>query len=402
MRLANSREETGHLNRLANCPEGDRPSQTCKLQVGDRPPYALDAFSGENAPVAYAPAWCGWRVEPTDWLLNANRDLSKLKVQQSLAILLNSCDAAIWAVDCSTLSKAREMAIPRHTNRPKLLRAENEVRGLRSSAGRDATRVEQANLSIDCTFAQVAKSVAAGRAAIFKSSARSRLWGFQQLKDIRKMPGWRRTLYDACCWGGARKKQQALESNVPEIQALRSSCHHVQSKSEWTPYQSAGGAWVYPSSGEAEYTADLAFAMAVALSWWAVRNGRAKRRVPRAPMAQEAGNRIGWTDMPPQVMRSWIMAATAIRLGLEPPATRPGKWFPEEDTAKITCCRKHVTAKNPAGSAVYIGQTEGCSRSRSPRTKWAPPFVPGQHGTPAEFFTKYVLWFRSQKELRSF
>ena len=31
---------------------------------------------------------------------------------------------------------------------------------------------------------------------------------FQQLKDIRKMPEWRRTLYDACCWGGARKKNQ--------------------------------------------------------------------------------------------------------------------------------------------------------------------------------------------------
>ena len=99
-------------------------------------------------------------------------------------------------------------------------------------------------------------------------------------------------------------------------------------------------------------------------------------------------------------MRSWIMAATAIRLGLEPPATRPGKWFPEEDTAKVTCWRKHVTAKNLAGSAVYVGQTEGCSGS--PRTKWASPFVPGQHGTPAECFTKYVLWFCPQKELREF
>ena len=35
-----------------------------------------------------------------------------------------------------------------------------------------------------------------------------------------------------------------------------------------------------------------------------------------------------------------------------------------------------------------------------PPHKCASPFVPGQHGTPAECFTKYVLWFRSQKELR--
>ena len=102
--------------------------------------------------------------------------------------------------------------------------------------------------------------------------------------------------------------------------------------------------------------------------------------------------------MPPQVMRSWVMAATAVRLGLTPPAKQPGKWFPIEDTAEVTCWRKHVAANNPPGAAIYVGQTEGCSRS--PRTKWASPFVPGQHGTPAECFTKYVLWFRSQKELR--
>ena len=201
----------------------------------------------------------------------------------------------------------------------------------------------------------------------------------------------------ACCWGGARKKQQALESNLPEIQALKSSCHHVHSKSEWTPYRGAEGAMIYPSSGEAEYTADLAFAMALALSWWAVRNGRAKLRVPRAPVASEAGKRVGWTDMPLQVMRSWVMAAAAVRLGLETSPTRPGKWFPVEDTAQVTCWRKHVTAKNPPGGAVYVGQTEGCSRS--PRTKWASPSVLGQHGIPAECFTKFVLWFCSQKAL---
>ena len=321
-------------------PRGDRqPEQPCKLPRGDRPPYPLDAFSGENAPVAYALAWCGWRVEPIDWLLAAPHDLSKLEVQQAFATLVDSRDAAIWAVDCSTLSRAREVAIPGHEGGPRPLRAENAVRGLQSLAGRDAIRVEQANLFIDFTFAQVARSVATGKAAILESPARSHLWGFQQLKDIRKMPDWRCTLYDACCWGGARKKQQALESNVPEIQALESSCHHVHSNSDWIPYRGADGTMVYPSSGEAGYTANLAFAMAVAQGWWAVRIGRAKLCVPPAPMAQEAGNRVGWADMPPQVMRSWVMAATAVRLGLKPPTTRPGKWFPIGDTAQITCWR---------------------------------------------------------------
>ena len=153
------------------------------------------------------------------------------------------------------------------------------------------------------------------------------------------------------------------------VHELRCSCHHTHSRSEWTLYRAADGEWHYPSSGEAEYIADLAFAIAVALSWWAVRTGRAKLHVPRAPTVQDTGNRVGWTDMPPQVMRSWVVAATAVRLGLRPPAARPGQWFPEEDKAKVTCWRKHVTATSPAGNAVYVGQTEGCSRS--PRAKWA-------------------------------
>ena len=60
-------------------------------------------FSGENAPVAYALSWCGWRVEPVDWLLNARHDLSKPEVRRGVAIQVQSCDAAIWAVDCPTL-----------------------------------------------------------------------------------------------------------------------------------------------------------------------------------------------------------------------------------------------------------------------------------------------------------
>ena len=73
----------------------------------DRPPSALDVFSGKNAPVAYALAWCGWKVEPIGWLINENHDLSDLKVQKAVATQMEKCDAAIWAVGCSTLSRAR-------------------------------------------------------------------------------------------------------------------------------------------------------------------------------------------------------------------------------------------------------------------------------------------------------
>ena len=139
--------------------------------------------------MAYALALCIWRVEPVDWLLNARNDLSKAEVQHAVSIQVQSCDAAILAVDCSTLSRAREVATPGHHAAPKPLRAEDEVRGLRTLEGRDATRVEQANLFIDVTFVQMALSVSAGKAAVLECPARGHLWGFQQLKDTRKLPG---------------------------------------------------------------------------------------------------------------------------------------------------------------------------------------------------------------------
>ena len=113
-----------------------------------------------------------------------------------------------------------------------------------------------------------------------------------------------------------------MESNVPELHELQATRHHTHGKDEWEPYEGANGKWIYPSSGEAEYTADLAFSVAVALTWWAIRQGRAKLQVPRAPSVQDVGNRVGWPDLPPAVTRSWVMASTAVRLGLSPPEER--------------------------------------------------------------------------------
>ena len=97
--------------------------------------------------------------------------------------------------------------------------------------------------------------------------------------------------YDACCWGGARKKKQALESNVPEIQALHSSCHHVHSKSDWTPYRGTGGTMIYPSSGGAEYTADLAFAIRSGCPGLVGSSQRRQGQVARPTCPYSAGGR---------------------------------------------------------------------------------------------------------------
>ena len=64
----------------------------------------------------------------------------------------------------------------------------------------------------------------------------------------------------------ARCKHQALRHNLEEIQQWPpANCHYVHDPQEWTPNTSSGKR-VYPSKEEVEYTAVLAFAIAVSAS----------------------------------------------------------------------------------------------------------------------------------------
>ena len=89
---------------------------------------------------------------------------------------------------------------------------------------------------------------------------------------------WQDTVYSACCFMGARCKAQRLRHNIDEIaQWCALHCHHTHAADEWQPYL------------QAEYTASLAFGIAVSASWWAARVGLAKLHVPRFPFVETAG-----------------------------------------------------------------------------------------------------------------
>ena len=129
---------------------------------------------------------------------------------------------------------------------------------------------------------------------------------------------WQDTVYSACCFMGARCKAQRLRHNIDEIaQWPALHCHHTHAADEWQPYLQDGQR-VFPSKEEAEYTASLAFGIAVSASWWAARMGLAKLHVPRFPFVETAGRREHWLQIDPRALREWAMAPTAIALGLRP------------------------------------------------------------------------------------
>lgn len=116
---------------------------------------------------------------------------------------------------------------------------------------------------------------------------------------------WSDKRYSACCFMGARAKIQCLRHNVDEInQWPVLDCHHTHAPGEWDPYEVDGQRY-YPSKEEAEYTAALAFALATAASWWAVRMGKATLKIPRMPAMECYGRREHWLELDPRSLRSW-------------------------------------------------------------------------------------------------
>ena len=157
-----------------------------------------------------------------------------------------------------------------------------------------------------------------GGGSVRENPLRSLHWELTQKKQMMAAGPWQDTVYSACCFMGARCKAQRLRHNIDEIaQWPALHCHHTHAADEWQPYLQDGQR-VFPSKKEAEYTATLAFGIAVSASWWAARMGLAKLHVPRFPFVETAGRREHWLQIDPRALREWAMAPTAIALGLRP------------------------------------------------------------------------------------
>eukprot|EP00435_Cladocopium_sp_Y103_P054452 s2532_g17.t1 len=223
-------------------------------------------------------------------ICNSANHASTCSTKASLGPQLAGCDFVAAALDCSTKSRARE--IPRvfedGRKAPGPLRSDRYPEGL-------------PNLR---TQGEPCQKPALGAAP--------------QEKAMMASGCWFDTDYSACVFNSARAKSQRLRHNIQEIADWTNlQCHHIHAEDEWTPF-THDGVRVYPSKEEAEYSACLAFSIAVAASWWAVRTGRAALAVPRMPPTEAVGRRAHWLDFDPRSMRQWALAPLAISLGLLP------------------------------------------------------------------------------------
>ena len=354
-------------------------------------PRALDLFCGPNVPLGAALLWCGWEVQPVDIVFGERHDLSNPVVQKKVMRLCEDVDMCFWAPGCSTFTRAREKRLPGGDGGPPILRTAGAVKGVELISGADKLRVERANNFAEFTFLSAFVGALKGNGQVIENPERSWIWEFPEAKRMSDIDEWRSILYDACVFAGARKKAQMLQTNVEELQVVQAKCCHVHEVDEWKLRCDLGGARRFATKEEAEYTAELAFAMAVALSMWAVRVGKASMRIPLLISPSAVGTRKNWAEADPQATRSKAMPVIAVRLGLGWPQNPP-EWF------------KAIHGEGPKASRVmtqdvqeedalciYAGQSN--LQVRKCRSRWSSPFVVGPHGDEEECMVKYARWF---------
>ena len=376
-------------------------------------------FSGPRAPVASALRWCGWQVIPVDWCWGDGHNLADPQVQQQHDGWLEQCDAQMWAPACDTLTRAREIAIPGHQCPPKPLRKANFVRGVSGLSGELLRRVEEANSFIDYTWHHVELAVQRDTPVVVESPRDAWLWAFPQAIDLNKYDSWRFDDYDACAHLAARCKRQRLGSNVSELRQSRARCGHLHSSTDWTPWCDECGKWQYPGHSEAEYSAHLAFTIAVAMSWMVVRQGKFALPIPRFPAVLEAGCRQGWADISDDVMRVEIFPQVAGRIGLWPPPVQDGSWFPfhwyrgqcafrlaaedlqnfQDDRVQDVPSRRSLQGLlRWKDEFTYIGG--GCRRFGLGKSMWYPPSSIAQLKPPHKH-SRYCDWILGSPHLCS-
>ena len=256
----------------------------------DRQPRAPDMYAGSNAPLACALVWCGWDVEAVEKDFGEAHDLSVPAVQERMLATADDFDAHFLAVDCRTLSRVRERALPDGSRPTRPLRTRDAVKGRSDLNDSEMAELAEANSHIVFSWRYAGHVAHRGAAVGLENPRSSRFWEFNKdAEEARSAPNWNEYQYDACVHLGARRKAQTVEGNVDEFRIIRGQCHHAHDEDEWkSTWDPEAKRWVFPSKQEAEYTATLAFNKAVALSWWVARVGKARLCVPRAPGVVEA------------------------------------------------------------------------------------------------------------------
>ncbi|CAE7698871.1 unnamed protein product [Symbiodinium sp. CCMP2592] len=169
---------------------------------------------------------------------------------------------------CGTSSKARELPLP-----PELSHLQSSpLRSLASPFGLDglrpsqAARVHSANKLYVLTLVSIWILHVRGALVSCENPSSSLFWRVADLlaQDLPDPAAWQvleDVAFHACMWGSTRNKRTTFRATPGLCSGLRRDCDGSHEHLSWTPTATPSGV-VFPTSGEAEYTKELAAAYA--------------------------------------------------------------------------------------------------------------------------------------------
>ena len=355
-------------------------------------PMATDVMCGLNHPVARAMVWIGWDVFLVDKVLHDSHDLSQYHTRTFVmerAVSHPRSAAVMVAMTCETFTRARDKPIPGHNHPPQSLRDEDNPMGKPNLDKDQQTRVTEANDMASWTGKLLEEANQHAIGGVGENPKNAFYWEVPEVAELLNITPFYDVNYEACTQGGARCKQQKLRTNMAEVaQFVKGKCYHTHSLSEWTPYRTVEGSWYFPSREEAEYTAQLAWNLALSFTAWGIqhRPDVCRLRVHRPLPPDETGDRQGWTEFHPDLLRSMQMAQIGARLGYPPPKC--------EDRPKNKLLRLDSMSKEDWKDPwIYIGN--GNRQLGLKPTSWSNTRSTGGAG---EKMLGYSQWLFNQSE----
>jgi hypothetical protein len=264
---------------------------------------------------------------------------------------------------------------------------DQDLEGLPSLRGAAKRRAERDNAVTHFILELLEDHDARGGGSMREGPGRSLHWRLPKEQEMWGSGRWEDKRYAECALRGARCKQQRIRYSIGDFSLWPPmNCHLIHNPGEWEP-QVVEGRTCWPSREEAEYTATMAFQVAVSTSWWAMRLGYARMRVPRLLQAESTGNRRPWPRGHPKALGEWAMLPMARGLSIQLPRAGgiPAQVSANEVGLGTT---RGKQAELPAGH-VYIGR--GHYPYRLQKNKWAAPLQPGIRKRPDASFADHML-----------
>ena len=337
-------------------------------------PRLLRPSSGANGEV----------VTPIDIEIDKDLDVSRPSVRRAIHAVLPQVILIAGAMSCATKSRAREKQPG-----PPPLRSEESPRGLPGIPERSQQRVDADNYSSDYLLALHTWIAQHGLGGLRENPLRSLHWWDPIELHVTQQSTWHDLDYDACVFGGARKKSQRFRHNIPELAALPAvRCGHVHDPRKWSSPVEGG----FATFAEAEYTPSLVFTLAVACTAWAASRGYLVTQVPRLPPISLSGDHRPLLQFEPSELRQELMDVMGFHLGLSPPGV-DASFVP----ARLVASEVLLTRKHLQENEIYIGP--GHFSHRWPLSQWQNPFRVGEGRTSSESVLQFARWIHDQTHL---